>query len=247
MSGYQRPLPYNKSGSAPGGAAITSQAAPPPINRGWYIAKIVLGSLSLALSIVILAISAAAWARTRGWLREFAWTAPIAILAICWHTAEFVTLCARRGGGSPVSSGPRRRHGIHPGGHIGVNIVCWFGFMGIVAVDAYNAFTLHVLRDEDSFRGQYGYYPTDLRGQTDFLVSDTYWAMTLASVGIAAALAIIHFALFVRACVETHHRNSAARSVQVVYVPQPVYYQQNGTGHGTGGYLHVPQQGHLRQ
>jgi len=113
------PMPMSMPIGAPPGAAYP--VAPVThvkvvSGRGWYNAKIVLGSLSLTTAVIILALGGALANNFPS--SDYAWYDLIlgycpAILAFGWQTAEFITLCVRR------------NRGIHPGAHVGLHLVIW--------------------------------------------------------------------------------------------------------------------------
>lgn len=172
---HQQPLAHEKP----------NLVAAAPVSRGWYIAKITLGSISLVLSIALVAFSGVTWSALNGLLTELAWTAPATVLAICWQTAEFVTLCARR----RTPAGAFLRRGIHPGAHIAVHLLCWIGFTAIFIVNAYNVATLYILRDGRSYpSGSNGWYSTNFPAKSGYVRSEQYWTITIAALSLAGIL-----------------------------------------------------------
>ncbi|KAH7039603.1 uncharacterized protein B0I36DRAFT_357011 [Microdochium trichocladiopsis] len=195
---------------APGTTPVPA-AGPPPVGRAWHITKIVLGSASLVFSIILVALSAASWTLSDGYAYELVWVIPVAGVAICWQVAEFITICARTGHKS-----------IHPGAHVALHLLLWLGFLVNVILDGFNAgYLAEYLSDYDD----YGYSPSSYYyGYYNFMISGQYQSITYALLAFSALLLIIHFTLFVRACIETHKRNSADRAVRYIYVQQPMYY-----------------------
>lgn len=108
--------------------------------------------------------------------------------------AEFLALYASK-----------ERRGIHPGAHVGVQLIIVLvaslgaGIGGVFAVD----FTEEYDEDETAITNL-------LRGlmRTLFAFSIILW--------------IIHFFLFVRACVETHTVNATNKARRITYVRVPV-------------------------
>lgn len=124
-------------------------------------------------------------------------TALQAGLAILWTMAEFLVLCASK-----------ERRGIHPGAHVGLHLIIAL-VTGLGAAFA-GWFTVEYSYDYD--------YDFDmLPGFINGLLRSLF--------ALSILLLIIHFFLFVRACVETHAVNStnkARRTVTYIRVPVPV-------------------------
>lgn len=96
----------------------------------WYVSKLILRAFSIVLSAAIIGITVHT---TLKYSRDFAWvpdliyfTLPISGFLILWDLAEFVTACARKG------------RGIHPGAHVGVQLLAWLA-LGIDAGLVINA------------------------------------------------------------------------------------------------------------
>ncbi|KXJ91662.1 hypothetical protein Micbo1qcDRAFT_57076 [Microdochium bolleyi] len=228
---HQQPLQTEKPGFAPApSAAAPARAGPPPISRAWHISKLVLGCFSISFCIVLIVLAIVGWIRSRAFLYEIVWTAPTAGVALCWQVAEFITLLVRRRAVPPY-------RGIHPGAHVGVHLLCWIGFVSVAVVDAFNAVWIAFLQRRGNSSSYYYYGLPASPASRNFITSGEYYAITITATVFAAILTIIHFILFVRACVETHHRNSAGRAVQVVYVQ----YQPGPNGF-SGQYVPVQQQ-----
>lgn len=127
-------------------------------------------------------------------------------LALVWQTAEFITVCASS-----------RHRGIHPGANVALHLIIWLitacalSFLAVyVAIDQYNI-------DDGYDYGYYGYYD-------DYYNDSLNWVKTIVAVeeamlAFTVLLFLIHFTLFVRACVETHQYNRATRTI---FIPMPM-------------------------
>lgn len=172
-------------------------------NTRWHIVKLVFQTASLVCSACIFGIGLALGTYSRQWGAPwgidilFGVLATAAGMAILWTMAEFLTLCASK-----------ERRGIHPGAHVGLHLIIAIltglgaAFAGWVTIE-------------------YPYYYDYDYDMLPRLVNSLLRALFAFSI----LLLIIHFFLFVRACVETHTVNStnkARRIVTYVRVPVPV-------------------------
>ncbi|KAI0594525.1 hypothetical protein F4775DRAFT_428331 [Biscogniauxia sp. FL1348] len=211
-------------------AQYQQPAAGVPFSKSWHITKIVFISLSMVLCIITIGISIALAVDPDILSFALIWTVPQAGISLIWSIAELITICARTG-----------HKGIHPGAHVALHLLLWLGFLVGVGLTGYLlAFTtLYDYYDyyyDDSY---YSYY------------SDKYIELMRALIAFLVLLVIVHFFLFVRACVETARRNKA--SAPVIMVPQPVYYQApmqqaypvQQQQQQQPGYPTQPQQAHL--
>lgn len=133
-------------------------------------------------------------------------------MALIWQTAEFITICASS-----------RHRGIHPGANVALHLIIWL--MAIVAMSFMAIYVSFDRVDLDNFHDYYGYYDPD----------ELEWIRQLFSVeqamlAFVTLLLIVHFTLFVRACIECHQYNTATRTIYLpMAMPGPVgpygYYQ----------------------
>ncbi|KAH9904037.1 hypothetical protein F4778DRAFT_78213 [Xylariomycetidae sp. FL2044] len=182
----------------------------PQISKPWQITKIVFASLSIVFSIILLGISIATTAGADLLSYVAVWTAPQAGIAIIWSTAELITICARAG-----------HRGIHPGAHVALHLLLWLGFC---VAQGLNGFILASSLAYNAYYDSYDDYYSDYYGYDDYdySYSPRYISYLQAVLAFTALLIIVHFFLFVRACVETAQRNSMARPVYMM--PPQMYY-----------------------
>lgn len=131
-------------------------------------------------------------------------------MALIWQTAEFITVCASS-----------RHRGIHPGANVALHLLIW-----LVAIVATSFMAVYVSLDQSdvsyySNTSNYYYY-----GAGELRWIKKIFAIEQAILAFTVLLLIIHFILFVRACIETHEYNKATRTVLVaVPMAQYGYYQ----------------------
>ncbi|KAF7538786.1 hypothetical protein G7054_g2653 [Neopestalotiopsis clavispora] len=177
-------------------------ASPPgvtPSSKGWHITKLVFYSLSIVFCVIVLGTSIALVVDPNLYQSyQIIWVAPQAGIALCWDIAELIAICVRRG-----------HHGIHPGAHVALHLLLWLGFL--VAAGLTGWLVAYASEYDSSYqRYYYNYY------------SRQYLPIMQAELAFLVLLVLVHFVLFVRACVETHQRNRLALSV----MPQQMYYTQ---------------------
>jgi len=192
------------------------------ISRMWRHASLALAIISIPVAVVVIALAAAEYyfvlpgygpaADNIG----LATNVPGASVALAWDCAELITICARPG-----------RRGIHPGAHVGVNLVLWLGigagagvYGAILLPGQYNVFD-SVYYQAVISSSEYYY------GGLSELVSaiEAILPLDVAQFAFAVVLMIVHFIYFVVACVETAHRNNQTRPAQTQQVePQQVVY-----------------------
>ncbi|KAK7964085.1 negative acting factor protein [Apiospora saccharicola] len=213
---YQPYQPYPTTGAP-------AQQTPPPVSRPWHNAKIALHAISIVFCLILIGISVALAVTPRFLSFQVVWIAPEAAAAIFWSVAELITICVRKG-----------HRGIHPGAHVGLHLIFWLAFLLGAGLTAY---TVAVYVDEASYYSSYRY--------SRYSSLSTYLRSLEAELAFLLLLIIIHFTLFVRACIETARRN---RSAQPVFVPVNAYYasypmQQQELHHPT--HPVQPQQAHM--
>ena len=152
-------------------------------------------------------------------------------LAILWQAAEFITIWA-----SPKS------RGIHPGANVALHLIIWL--VAILAVGFVATFVSFDIDQLDEIRSSDS-SDSDSSG-TRYTSSyyDNYDASTFARLvqleevllAFSALLAVLHFVLFVRACVETHRYN-ASPVTRTVYVQMPVQMAGGVPGQVPVGYF----------
>ncbi|KAJ8133495.1 hypothetical protein O1611_g129 [Lasiodiplodia mahajangana] len=178
---------------------------------GWNVTKLVLRCLSFVLSIVIIGLSVNEGIRLSGasdarrFYTSWWFTLPLALISIGVDGAELI-----------FGFLWKRNPGIHPGWHIGIELVLLGG--NIVAL----------IFISSTIPGYYGYYyddPNFARAISHLLI------VTVAFVGI---FTVNRFILFVIACVDTHRYHTAA---QVQLIVQTLR-QQNLNDPATAAIIH---------
>lgn len=133
-------------------------------------------------------------------------------MAIIWQAAEFITVWASK-----------TSRGIHPGANVALHLIIWL--VGAIVVGFLATFVAFDIDDLDDADVNAGYYDTD--GDTpsygSLAVFQTRIRLEEALLAFSGVLMLLHFVLFVRACVETQQYNSRRRHrTRTVYVPVPV-------------------------
>lgn len=107
-----------------------------PFDKTWFWIKVCLTCLSITISAVLLALSLSISLGVFDGFRTplAVIIVPVAVVAAAWDVAELVVNCARK-------SAQGARHGIHPGAHVGVDLVLWLAcaFVAIVVGASYTS------------------------------------------------------------------------------------------------------------
>ncbi|KAI1075603.1 hypothetical protein F5B20DRAFT_559594 [Whalleya microplaca] len=182
-----------------------------PFSKSWHITKIVLTFLSIIFCIIVLGISIALAVNPHILSYIAIWTAPQAGVALIWSIAELITICVRRS-----------HQGIHPSAHVALHLLLGLGFSTGLGLTAYIlAFGLAFSSDDTKYHSYFDYYYDDKYYYEYY--SKMYLKSMEALVAFLGLLIIVHFLLFLRACVETAKRDSMRRQV-IMMPPQHMYY-----------------------
>ncbi|KAB5545859.1 hypothetical protein GE09DRAFT_221626 [Coniochaeta sp. 2T2.1] len=213
-----------------------------PFSKKWHVAKIVLGSISIVASIVLWAIAIVVLAQFASnnqyyydsWQITFevAFVFTAAGLAIIWQAAEFITIWASS-----------KNHGIHPGANVALHLIIWL--VAILAVGFLATFVSFDLDQLSRIRDN-----SNNGSGSSSSYYDNYDAPTFARLvqleetllAFSALLALLHFVLFVRACVETHQYNNSSLVTRTVYVQVPVQMPAGRVPVGYFAYQPLPGQ-----
>ncbi|CAJ2514178.1 Uu.00g022970.m01.CDS01 [Anthostomella pinea] len=185
----------------------------PRMSQPYIATKLGLTVLSSVVAIIIIAL-ASTFLSENGDANAISYYAfPIAAAAIIWNTAELITYCVRL-----------RKHaqrGIHPGAHVGLHLCFWIAcvFAVLLTVSIYYSENSTIQdcenpSDDEDGGGYYGssYHRSSYSSYCDeYQPADYYkwiYLPTLrALIAMFALATIIHFVLFVLACIDTHKRN----------------------------------------
>ncbi|KAI0525534.1 hypothetical protein F5B22DRAFT_633626 [Xylaria bambusicola] len=161
--------------------------------RKWNIVKVVLRSICLLLSIVDVG-ELIALDLSQHDLDYWTFVAyPVLGSFLLWDVIEFVVIIVR---GSIAK-------GVHPGAHVGVELILCLGGIFTVAIQAYKA----------------NWYQLTSWGLRD--TGSTLWAyVALTQFSFLSFLTFLRFILFVRACVEVDRRKRDRRVQQLVFAIQ---------------------------
>ncbi|KAL6880813.1 hypothetical protein J3F83DRAFT_710683 [Trichoderma novae-zelandiae] len=151
-------------------------------------------------------------------------TIPACMIALVWSLAELITRAARR-----------FKAGIHPGAHVALSLIVFLlgvilpALFGPWLQDSWNG-------DVDAYRSCSNVYDPVYRRYVYLCTGDDGAArrqyarerrVAMAAAVVTFVVAVIHFGLFVGACVDTDRVNRVAkRPIYVVAPPQMMQWQQ---------------------
>lgn len=176
----------------------------PPRNEKWEKAKIGLHAGAIVICVIGLGMTFSLIGyNTLGLIALYC--CPILIIPLLWSTAELLTRWKRPS-----------HHGIHPGAHVGVSLLTWM-FASIIGGTQCTSVALGV----DSHSSECYNRRTHKYDLCD-PVNTTKQGVFAAVAATTCLVFVIHFALFVGACVDTAKRN-AYKKAQVMVVQQPYW------------------------
>ncbi|KAH6898286.1 hypothetical protein B0T10DRAFT_102967 [Thelonectria olida] len=199
--------------------------------RGMWSSKLTLRIFSIVFSLIIIGVAAGVAIYDLLPIVEFC---PPAGLAFIWNVAESICICVRGG-----------HRGIAPGAVVALDLLIWLGYLAAVV--------FHGIWGISDYYYEYGYES----GNEFSEGHGSAYGRALFSFGIMEIL--IHIALFIIACYETHDRNKRTQVVYVqpgtefaaMYPPpnfqmpqvyqQPIYSQPFQQQHLSGYYAPLPQ------
>ncbi|KAK3318811.1 hypothetical protein B0H66DRAFT_533322 [Apodospora peruviana] len=172
-----------------------------PFSPGWHKAKLVLEISSLLSSAVIIGLGIALGAMG-GTDHRYSYR-------YSYFETEFAVAATTAGLAIVWNTAEalticlsRVRKGMHPGAHVGFHLIIWL--MGI-----FTGTVVGIRIDIGMYWDDEGYYDVGIHA---------------ALFAFVIILILVHFTLFVRACVETHQVNRAHRNrrAQIQYIQVPV-------------------------
>ncbi|KAI0157339.1 hypothetical protein GGR57DRAFT_510906 [Xylariaceae sp. FL1272] len=163
--------------------------------RKWDIGKLALRSLSMLLCVVELAELIALVLSANSVRYDASRAFPATAVILFWDVLELVVILVRR----DISNG------IHPGAHVGVELVFWTGSVATIILIASTANWGNFVADPDYLKYREIYSWTEV-ALTSFVFLVLIW--------------LIRFILFVRACVEVDRRKKDRRVMELVLAIQ---------------------------
>ncbi|KAI9653906.1 MAG: hypothetical protein M1831_005591 [Alyxoria varia] len=190
---------------------------------GWFW-KFVLRACSMFLALVTIIILAVTLSRDSVGVAYFLF---IPLLASTLYTLIIIPITLKRA------------RPIHPGANVAVDLILWllFGLLGLYAIGASQL--LNTLREYDEstdYVRPCGDSPSDPACDSFYDFYGGVARLLGASGGLSIVLAIIHFVLFVTACVDTHRYNSNKRNINIAA-------HHYATAHGSAQYTVPPPYG----
>ncbi|KND90236.1 hypothetical protein TOPH_05252, partial [Tolypocladium ophioglossoides CBS 100239] len=196
-------IPYNENQQQPQQFATLPRPVVPE-RKAWRITKDVLHVLAIVTSIMGLGFGFSLLSYGFDSAIGTIAACPLFVVALIWSVAEEITRWVRNWGA-----------GIHPGAHVGMSLFLWLA-SGVVGGLLAALASLNYLNQSDnnsSYNDPSNYEP--LNGGS--------WPRFLAVVVLMLVLWLVHFIIFVGACIDTAKRN-AAKSKPIMVVAQPPYW-----------------------
>ncbi|KAK0389634.1 hypothetical protein NLU13_3209 [Sarocladium strictum] len=157
--------------------------------RTW-VSKLTMRAISASLDLALVGVTAKLG--TSFFAVVLIFMLPPAGVALVWNIAEGICILARGG-----------HRGIHPGACVGVDLILWLGFCASSFLYLFFGY------------GWYWYTTKDIFGSRQA----TYFTLNRTALILGFLEVVVHFVLFVIACVETSKRNQPA--TVIVYQPPP--------------------------
>ncbi|KAI1455985.1 hypothetical protein F4805DRAFT_253896 [Annulohypoxylon moriforme] len=181
----------------------------PRYSKSWTFSKLILALFLVIVAIVIMAL-ACVFVTEGGdtdWIAAYA--LPISIASILWNGAELITFAVR--------SRKDEKRGIHSGAHVGLHLCFWIACVFAVLLSITEIIVVQSdLRDcEEERTSRYSYY-SYCREYDDLDMGGRYLPMLRAVAAFFCLMLLVHFILFVFACIDTHKRNMLKPTGMVV-------------------------------
>ncbi|PTB43621.1 hypothetical protein M441DRAFT_78597 [Trichoderma asperellum CBS 433.97] len=234
-AGYQ-PYPYPAPAPmtyAPFPAQQAFEPPRPPQNKVWEFIKLGLQSLSFVLAVVGIGLGFSTLNYVYFIDTVVIAAAPPCIIAALWSGAELITRAVRKFKG-----------GIHPGAHVALSLIIFLVAVILTSLfgpwfqSSWNDNYDYDDGDSCSYRynstlDDYVYSCTDNSNDPDVIAARHQFrherSVAYAAAIITYIIAVIHFILFVGACVDTSKVNAAAsRPIYVIAQPQGLQAMMQG-------------------
>ncbi|KAL6910168.1 hypothetical protein GGI43DRAFT_389484 [Trichoderma evansii] len=234
-AGYQ-PYPYPVQAAPMNFAPLPQQAFEPPRppkNKAWEFIKLGLQSLSFVLAIVGIGLGFSTLNYVYFIDTVVIAAAPPCIVAALWSGAELITRVARKFKG-----------GIHPGAHIALSLIIFL--VAVILTSLFGPWFQSSWNDNyddnddescsykySTSLNDYVYTCTDNSNDPDVIAAKRVFnheqRVAYAAAVVTYIIAVIHFILFVGACVDTSKVNAAAsRPIYVIAQPQGLQAMMQG-------------------
>ncbi|KAI1208333.1 uncharacterized protein F4807DRAFT_148241 [Annulohypoxylon truncatum] len=175
----------------------------PRYSKSWTFSKLILALSLIIVAIVIVALACVfvTEAGDASWVAAYA--LPITIASILWNGAELITFAVR--------SRKNEKRGIHPGAHVGLHLCFWIACVFAVLLSVTEAIAVNAdvrdCADETTTTSTYSYYSSYCDQYDGIDMTGRYLPMLRAVAALFCLMLLVHFILFVFACVDTHKRN----------------------------------------
>jgi len=230
------PAPYDRhqypiQGFPPPGFTDDPRRVVVARNKSWAYAKVGMNLCNLMAGAAVLGLSCSYLVYRVGSDSLYIINMPVSIGSILWTLGSLITLIAcNRGFRLDMNS----HEGIHPGAQVGMHLVLWLAWALAVAITSSDTGNLQRAYDRcisadkgnQSLSGLYPHYSdytyecrTEYQGKEDRIINSDIPRLRATAV-LSAVAFVLHFALFIGACVDTHYHNINKRA-RVVYVAAP--------------------------
>ncbi|KAM0486289.1 hypothetical protein ACHAPX_000994 [Trichoderma viride] len=225
---YPAPMAY-----APFPVQQAYESPRPPQNKIWEFIKLGLQSLSFVLAVVGIGLGFSTLNYVFFVDTVVIAAAPPCIIAVLWSGAELIARAVRR-----------FKAGIHPGAHVALSLIIFL--VAVILTSLFGPWFQSSWNDNyDDDDGQqcsyhyssslddYVYSCTDNSNDPEVIASRHIFrherSVAYAAAIITYIIAVIHFILFVGACIDTSKVNAAAsRPIYVIAQPQGLQAMMQG-------------------
>ncbi|KAH7031149.1 uncharacterized protein B0I36DRAFT_362888 [Microdochium trichocladiopsis] len=227
------PAPYNRhqqplQAFPPAGFHGNPGLPVPPQSRPWAYAKLVLHTCAFVAAAAVFGLTCSYLAYSVARSAIHVINLPVSIAAMAWTLGNVITFTVCNKG---IRVGRNFQEGVHPGANVGLHLVLWMAWVLALVITAFtgesiqNAYDrcVNASKEDDTFYGynsDYSYYCRgSYQGKEDRMIGSDIPRLRAMLIFCIVAL-VLHFALFVGACVDTHMRNRNKRA-RIIYVAAP--------------------------
>ncbi|XDG09166.1 hypothetical protein ABKA04_008781 [Annulohypoxylon sp. FPYF3050] len=188
----------------------------PQYSKSWTYSKLALTLSLVIIAIIVMALGCVFVTETtyEDWVS--AYTLPISIASILWNGAELITFAVR--------SRKDEKRGIHPGAHVGLHLCFWIAcvFAALLSITEIIVINSDLRDCAEERNSRYSYY-SYCEDYDNIDMNGRFLPMMRAIAAFFCLMVLIHFILFVFACIDTHKRNLMKPAGMIIppMAPQP--------------------------
>ncbi|KAI1089603.1 hypothetical protein F5B19DRAFT_362601 [Rostrohypoxylon terebratum] len=189
----------------------------PRFSKSWTHSKLTLTLSLVIVGIIVMALGCVfvTDATYEGWVAAYA--LPISIASILWNGAELITFAVR--------SRKNEKRGIHPGAHVGLHLCFWIAcvFAALLSITEIIVINSDLRDCQEEKNSRYSYSYSNCEDYDGLDMNGRYLPMMRAIAAFFCLMVLLHFILFVFACIDTHKRNLLKPAGMIVppMAPQP--------------------------